>query len=153
MFFFKNTHKFIIKFIIIIFFVSCQLKEPTKNHGIIFLKNRSELLTINKSNKNDVIRNIGQPHTLSTFNENEWIYFERVLTKGEFLKLGSNVLKTNNVLVLKFNKYGILENKVFLDKKSKNELKFSENETTNDITKKSFIEKFLNSLRSKMYKK
>ena len=153
MFFFKNTHKFIIKFIIIIFFVGCQLKEPTKNHGIIFLKNRSELLTINKSNKNDVIRNIGQPHTLSTFNENEWIYFERVLTKGEFLKLGSNVLKTNNVLVLKFNKYGILENKVFLDKKSKNELKFSENETTNDITKKSFIEKFLNSLRSKMYKK
>ena len=26
-------------------------------------------------------------------NENEWIYIERVLTKGEYHKLGQNVLK------------------------------------------------------------
>ena len=33
------------------------------------------------------------------------------LTKGEFHKLGQNVLKTNNVLVLNFDKYGILKKK------------------------------------------
>ena len=94
--------------------MSCQLKEPTKSHGIMFLENRSNQLSLNKTNKNDVVTKIGQPHSLSTFNENEWIYFERVLTKGEFLKLGTNVLKTNNVLILKFNKYGILEKKTYI---------------------------------------
>ena len=44
---------------------------------------------------------------------NEWIYIERVLTKGDFHKFGQNVLKTNNVLVLSFDKYGILKTKRF----------------------------------------
>ena len=39
-----------------IFLLSCQLQEPSKNHGIIFLKNRSDKLVINSSNKNDVIK-------------------------------------------------------------------------------------------------
>ena len=132
--------------------MSCQLKEPTKSHGIMFLENRSNQLFLNKTNKNDVVTKIGQPHSLSTFNENEWIYFERVLTKGEFLKLGTNVLKTNNVLILKFNKYGILEKKTFYDKTKKNKLKFSQKKTINDISQRSFVESFLNSLKSKMYK-
>jgi len=136
-----------------LFISNCQLKEPTKNHGILYLKNRSQLIEISKSNKNDVIKTIGQPHSMSTFTENEWIYFERTLTKGEFLKLGQNVLKTNNVLILKFDKFGILQEKKFIDKFSKNKLKFSEKVTENNISQKSFIEKFLNSLKSKMYKK
>ena len=118
----------------------------------MFLENRSNQLSLNKTNKNDVVTKIGQPHSLSTFNENEWIYFERVLTKGEFLKLGTNVLKTNNVLILKFNKYGILEKKTFYDKTKKNNLKFSQKKTINDISQRSFVESFLNSLKSKMYK-
>jgi len=136
-----------------LFISNCQLKEPTKNHGILYLKNRSQLIEISKSNKNDVIKTIGQPHSMSTFTENEWIYFERTLSKGEFLKLGQNVLKTNNVLILKFDKFGILQEKRFIDKSSKNKLKFSEKVTENNISQKSFIEKFLNSLKSKMYKK
>lgn len=142
-------------FLIFTFFIliNCQLQEPTKNHGILFLKNRSDKLTINKSNKNDVINIIGNPHSKSVSNDNKWIYIERVLTKGEFHKLGQNILKTNNVLILGFDKYGILKEKNFLDKNSKNNLKFSENSTTNDISQKSFVEKFLQSLKSKMYKR
>ena len=90
------------------------ITESTKNHGIIFLKNRSEKLVENTSNKNDVLRIVGQPHTKSINNENEWFYIERVLTKGEYHKLGQNILKSNNVLVLNFDKYGILKIKHFL---------------------------------------
>ena len=115
------------------------------------LKNRAELVKINKTNKNDVLKIIGQPHTLSTFSENEWIYFERTLTKGEFLKLGRNVLKTNNILILSFDKYGILKDKNFLDKSSKNEVVFSDKTTDNNLKQKSFVEQFLSSLRNKMY--
>ena len=102
MFFFK----IIIKIYILLFFFilfNCQLQEPYKKHMVFFfLENRAKKLEINKSNKNDVIKIIGQPHSKSINNENEWIYIERVLTKGEYHKLGQNVLKTNNVLVLKF---------------------------------------------------
>ena len=130
---------------------NCQLKEPTKNHGILFLKNRSDKLVINETNQNDIIKIIGYPHSKSITNENQWIYFERVLTKGEFLKLGQNVLKENNVLILDFNKYGVLTQKTFLNKENKENIKFSEKITKNEITQKSFVEKFLNSLKTKMY--
>ena len=151
MFFKVQYHKICLSLLTFIFLLSCQLQEPSKNHGIIFLKNRSDKLVIDSSNKNDVINIIGQPHSKSINNENEWIYIERVLTKGEYHKLGQNILKTNNVLVLKFDKYGILKNKDFYDKNSKNKLKFSAKETTNEITQKSFVEKFLTSIREKMY--
>ena len=149
--FLKKNHILLQTFFIYLTLTSCQLKEPVKNHGILHLKNRSELVEINKSNKNDIIKTIGQPHSLSTFTENEWIYFERTLTKGEFLKLGQNVLKTNNILILEFNKYGILQKKVFLDKSHKKKLTFSEDRTENNVSKKSFVEKFLSTLKNKMY--
>ena len=142
-------------FLIFTFFIliGCQLQEPTKNHGILYLKNRANKLEINKSNTNDVMNIIGNPHLKSINNANEWIYIERVLTKGEFLKLGQNVLKTNNVLVLTFNKYGILKDIKFIEKNTKKKVRFSTDTTNNDLSQKSFVEKFLESLKKKMYKK
>ena len=151
MFFFKKYHKLLFLLLFPIIFTSCKLQEPVKHHGILHLKNRAELVKINKTNKNDVLKIIGQPHTLSTFSENEWIYFERTLTKGEFLKLGRNVLKTNNILILSFDKYGILKDKEFFDKNDKKKLEFSKKNTDNELSQKSLIEKFLTSIRTKMY--
>ena len=149
--FFFNKHCFIN--IIFIFFIlnNCQLQEPTKNHGVLFLENRVNKLVINNSNKNDAIKVLGVPHSTSIDDENEWIYIERILTKGEFHKLGQTVLKTNNVLVLNFDKYGVLKKKKLLSKDDKNELVFSEKKTKNNLTQKSFVEKFLSSVKSKMY--
>ena len=93
--------------------------------GILFLKNRADILEVNKTNKNDVISKIGQPHSKSISNENEWIYIERILTKGEYFKLGQNILKENNVLNLEFDNYGNLTKKIFLDKNSKQKIEFS----------------------------
>ena len=139
-------------FITLLFILNaCQLQVASKNHGILFLENRSKKLVVNTSNKNDVISLIGQPHSTAINNNNEWIYFERVLTKGEFHKLGQNVIKKNNVLILSFDKYGILDNKLFLDKNDKNKIYFSKKETKNELSQKSFVEKFLSSLREKMY--
>ena len=129
------------------------MKEASNNHGILFLENRANKLIINKSNKNDVIRIIGIPHSKSINNENEWIYIERVLVKGEFHKLGQNVLKSNNVLFLEFNKYGVLKNKKLFNKEDIKKIAFSQNKTKNDLTKKSFVEGLFSSLKAKMYGK
>ncbi len=151
---FRFKHKVFSLLIFLIFILnSCKLQEPTKNHGILYLENRSKKLILNTTNTNDVLRIIGEPHTKSINDKNEWIYIERILTKGRFIKLGQNILKENNVLILRFNKYVILEEKIFLDKNSKKNLKFSEKRTENSLSQKSSVEKFLESLRKKMYKK
>ena len=138
--------------IIISFLLSnCQLQKTTKNHGILFLENRSEKLVINKSNKNDVLKILGQPHTKTINEEDLWIYIERTLTKGKYHKLGRHMLKSNNTLILNFNKYGVLVSKDFYDKNSINKIEFSKNETENNLSKKSFVENFLQSVKKKMY--
>ena len=141
------------KLLLILFFIliGCKLQEPTKSHGILFLENRSNQLVVKKDNKNDVIKLFGSPHSKSFNNDDEWIYIERVLTKGSFHKLGQNVIKSNNVLVLSFNKYGIINQKKFLDQSDLNKLSFSKDITDNDLSKRSFVESFLSSIKSKMY--
>ena len=109
---FKNRHYYLYLFIFI-FLQGCQLNEAKNKHGIVFLENRSKKLIINSSNTNDAIKIIGHPHSKSVNNQLEWIYIERVFEKGKFHKLGKNVLTTNNVLILSFDKYGILSQKNF----------------------------------------
>ena len=127
------------------------MQEPTKNHGIVFLENRSNKLVINKSNKNDVIKIIGRPHSKSINDDDIWIYVERILSKGKYHKLGQHVLKKNNTLVLKFDEFGILKSKKIYDKNNTNKIVFSEKVTKNELSKKSFVESFLSSVKQKMY--
>ena len=133
-----------------VFLSNCQKNRVIKTHGIFYLQNRAVLLKVQSSNRNDVITILGKPHTKSIHEQNTWIYIERTRTKGKLLKLGRNVLLNNNVLVLKFDKYGLLEEKLFYDKKKMNEYKFVEAETENEIMRGSFIKSFVNSLRQKM---
>jgi len=148
-----KNHLYIISLFFLIILSGCQIKESTNNHGILFLENRANKLKINETNKNDVIKLIGIPHSKSINNENEWIYIERVFIKGEFHKLGQNVLKSNNVLFLEFDKYGILFNKKLFNKNDIKKMEFSKKITKNDLSKKSFIEGLFSSLKSKMYGK
>tara|TARA_A100001037_G_C15014807_1_gene573443 strand:+ start:165 stop:629 length:465 start_codon:yes stop_codon:yes gene_type:complete len=147
--FFKNHFlKITIVFIIL---SGCKLQEPLKTHGIVYLENRSNKLIVNKSNKNDVIKIFGQPQIINSDNIDTWIYLERILTKGKYHKLGKHIVKQNNILILDFNKYGILKNKKLLNKEDINQIKFSKKNTENELSQKNFIRSFLESIRQKMY--
>tara|TARA_B100000941_G_C28316534_1_gene454294 strand:- start:173 stop:649 length:477 start_codon:yes stop_codon:yes gene_type:complete len=153
-FIFKIKHFMKVILLILLFILShCQLKEPIKGHGINFLENRSNKIAINKSNKNDVIAVLGSPHTTSIDDENLWFYFDRKLSGGTIFTLGDRDLLENNVLVLNFDKYGILVQKEFFNKKDMKEIKYSEMKTENPVTKQSFVGSFLQSVRQKMYGK
>ena len=151
MFFKFKNHLIKLSFLLLFILVGCQLKDPDKNHGILFLENRSKSLILKKANKNDIINKLGQPHSKSFDNEDIWIYLERTLSKGKYHKLGQHVLKTNNVLVLYFDKYGILNDKKIYTKENIKEVNFSKNKTENELSKRSFVESFLSSIREKMY--
>ncbi len=133
------------------FLTNCQKNKVIKSHGIFYLENRDKLLKVNDTNINDVVRILGQPHTRSLKDENTWLYIERTRTKGKIIKLGKNVLVNNNVLVVKFNKYGILEEKFLYNKDDMNDYKFAEAITANEIKRGGFIDSFLSSIREKMY--
>ena len=142
------------KFYIIFFLIllqNCQLKEPKKSHGINFLENREKSLILGKTNQNDVIKLIGRPHSDSLSDKFTWIYFERTMTRGKLIKLGQNVLKTNNILELKFDKYGVLTDKKIYNKDDMNKVAYSKKETDNNVSQQSFVTKFLSSVRQKMY--
>ena len=143
----KNSY---LLFIIIFFILGCQRNEVIKTHGISYLEKREKLIIVNKANKNDVVEIFGQPATKGMTNNNLWIYIERTKTRGKLLKLGRNYLKKNNVLVLEFDKYGILEKKEFYKKEDMKDIKFTKNITENEIRKENFIHSFLSSIRQKM---
>ena len=143
--------KYIYLSVIILFFITaCQQKEVTKTHGIAYLEKREKLIVVNKTNKNDTINVLGQPSTKGMTDDNLWIYIERSTTRGSLFMLGKSYLKKNNVLVLEFDKYGILTKKEFYNKKKMKKISFAKDVTENEIRKENFIEGFLSSVRQKM---
>ena len=140
----------ILLLLFIIFSTSCQRNEVIKTHGIAYLDKREKLIYVNKSNKNDTVKVLGQPSTKGMSNDNLWIYIERTKTRGKLLKLGRNYLKKNNVLILEFDNYGILTKKEFYDKESMKDVNFAKAITENDLRKENFIYSFLSSIRQKM---
>ena len=149
MFFIRSKH-FKILLLLSFFLTNCQNNKVVKSHGIIFLDKRESLIKTNISNKNDVINVLGQPHVKSIKDENTWFYIERTKIRGGVHKLGKDEFLNNNVLVVKFNKLGVLEEKLFYDKKKMNKHNFSKDITDNVVTRGSFLESFLSSLRNKM---
>ena len=137
----------------LLFIFGCQQKEVIKTHGVAYLKKREKLIIVNESNKNDTVFVLGQPSTKGMVDDNLWIYIERTRTRGKLLKFGRNYLKKNNVLVLEFNKYGILKKKEFYDKSKMNKLSFAKDVTENELRKENFIYSFLSSVRQKMLTK
>ena len=133
-----------------LFLSNCQRNKVINSHGIMYLENRQGLLKINESNKNDVVRRLGQPHSTSIKGEDTWIYIERTKSKGKIYTLGKNILINNNVLVVSFDEYGVLKEKIFYNKDDMKKYKFTKVETQNDIRKGSFLSSFLQSLRQKM---
>ena len=146
--------KNILLFILIsIFAYSCSQNEVIRTHGVAYLDKREKLIIVNQSNKNDAISVLGQPSTKGMTNDNLWIYIERTRTKGKLLKLGRNYLLKNNVLILEFDIYGILNRKEFYNKKEMNEIKFAKDQSVNELRKENFIYSFLSSVRQKMLTK
>ena len=140
-------------FFVSFFILSCQQNEVIKTHGVAYLNKREKLITVNKTNKNDTIEILGQPSTKGMTDDNLWIYIERTRTRGKLFKLGRNYLKKNNVLVVEFDKYGIVKEKKFYDKDNMKKVNFDKNITANDIRKENFIYSFLSSIRQKMQTK
>jgi outer membrane protein assembly factor BamE (lipoprotein component of BamABCDE complex) len=143
----KNLFIFLL---IALFFSACSLKKVTKHHGVHSLNKKQEKLTVNQSNKNDILKLLGSPSSKSTFDNDLWIYIERKTDNSSLLKFGKEKILLNNVLILEINSMGILEKKEFLDQDDMKNIKFTEQTTENQYKKNSFLYDFLSSMRQKI---
>ena len=142
--------KRIIFLFLLLSIVNCQRNQVIKTHGVPYLEKKHGTLVVNKTNKNDVRKALGHPSTEGLFDQTIWIYIERVITRGKLLHFGRNVLSKNNVLVLKFDKYGVLLEKQFYDKEKMKKIEFTKEITKSVSREKDFIYSFLSSLRQKL---
>ena len=136
--------------IIIIFITACSSNKVSKNHGFNSLENKFEKIIVNKSNKNDIIKNIGYPSSISEFNPNKWFYIERKQTNQSLLKLGIKKISKNNILIIKFSENGLVEKKNLVDLNDMNDLQYVKKITTKDFEQDNTIYNIFSSLREKV---
>ena len=121
-----------------------------KHHGVPFLEKKQKNLFVNKTNKNDIKKILGNPSTTSKFDTDIWIYIERKQTQSKLSKLGKMKITKNDVLVLEIDNYGILKKKTFYNKDDMKNVKIVETTTTAGFKKNSFIYDFMSSMRQKI---
>ena len=129
---------------------NCSLKKVVKHHGVPFLEKKQESLVVNKTNKNDIIKILGNPSTTSKFDNDIWIYIERKQTQSELKQLGRMRIYKNNVLVLEVDDYGILKKKQLYNKEDMEKIKIVEATTEVGFKRNSFIYDFMSSMRQKI---
>ena len=142
-----NKIYFIIIFLCI---ANCSLNKAIKHHGVNFLEKKQEKLILKTTNKNDIVKILGPPSSVSTFDNDVWIFIERKTTTKKLFKLAREKILVNNVLVLEIDSYGLLVKKEFYNMEKMNDLDFSKRETINVYSKKSFVYDFMASMRQKL---
>ena len=142
------------KILYIIFFSlivsNCSTKPVSKHHGIPFLETKQSSLTVNTSNKNDILNILGNPSTKSKFDNDIWIYIERKQTQSKLMNLGKMKVHKNDVLVLELDEYGILKKKTFYNKDDMKNIKLEKDKLEASYENNSFIYDFFSSMRQKV---
>ena len=133
-----------------VFILNCKGNKVSNYHGNKLLDKKYNIIQVNKTNKNDLLQLIGPPSSISDFNENKWFYIERLKTNQSIIKLGNQVLKKNNVLIVEFNKMGIIKNKEILNLENMNDLKYLKKTTEKDFKQDNVIYNIFTSLREKI---
>jgi Small protein A (tmRNA-binding) len=129
---------------------NCSFKKVIKHHGVPFLEKKQKSLLIDESNKNDVIKLLGNPSTTGKFDNDIWIYIERKQTQSNLKNLGKMKIFKNDVLVLDFDTYGILLSKEFYNKDDMKKIDTVKTTTEAGFERKSFIYNIFSSMRQKM---
>ena len=142
--------KILILLTFFLLFANCTNKLAIDHHGVHKLNIKQEKLIPSETNKNDIIKILGPPSTVSFFDNEILFFIERKETNGSIMELGRRKIITNNVLIVEINKYGLLEKKTFYDLTKMQEIKISKNTTEVNYQKDSFIYDFLSSMRQKI---
>ena len=139
-----------IAIIIFLFTVNCSGNKVSNFHGSKQLEAKFNLIKVNVNNKNDLIKLIGPPSSVSDFNNNKWFYIERLKTNQSLIKLGNQKIEKNNVLIVELDTLGIVREKKLLDLEDMNDVKYLKATTEKEFQNNNFLYNVFSSLREKI---
>ena len=130
--------------------VNCSGNKVSNYHGSKSLDVKFDQIQINSTNKNDLIAIFGPPSMVSDFDNNKWIYLERLKTNQSLLKLGAQKIKKNNILIVKLSNNGILIDKKLLNLENMNDVKYLKQTTSKEFKNSDMLSGIISSLREKI---
>ena len=141
--------KFIL-IIIFLFIVNCSGNKVSNFHGSKQLETKFNIIKVNKTNKNDLVKLIGPPSSVSDFDNNKWFYIERLKTNQSLIKLGNQKIEKNNVLIVQLDNSGIVREKKLLDLENMKDIKYLNTTTEKNFKNESILYNIFSSLREKI---
>ena len=136
-------------FLIFFFTLNCSINKVSNLHGFSSIDSKIDKIELNKTNKNDVRNIIGPPSSKSTFND-LWLYVERKKTNQSLFKLGKKKISINNLLIIEFNKMGLVKDKTLLDLNDMNDIEIADIKTQKKFDQDNFVYNLLSTLRDKI---
>ena len=144
-----KTVKFLkkISFITICFIasLSCSYNPVVRSSGVLNLDKRANLILPGTSNKNDVIRLLGETVLKEHPNEKKWSYIETIEKKT----LGKRQIIKNTMLILEFDNRGILQKKKIFNKDDFQNVKFDQSESESLGVSNSFSKRIFSSIKKR----
>ena len=141
------NYLYILLFIITI---NCSGNKVSNYHGSKSLDVKFDQIKINSTNKNDLITIFGPPSIVSDFDNNKWIYLERLKTNQSLIKLGAQKIKKNNILIVELSDAGILLDKKLLNLEDMNDVKYLKQTTDKEFKNSDMLSGIISSLREKI---
>ncbi len=142
--------KKIIIFLLLLVVTNCSTKKLVNKHGLVNLDEKKNDIKIGKDNKNDILLILGPPSTVSSFDNNTWIYIELRKVNQSLIKLGKKKIQKNNSLTVSFDSRGLVKKIEYKDLNSMNKLKISEKITKKSYSSNSKLYGVLTSLRERI---
>jgi|TARA_B110000971_G_scaffold170304_1_gene174984 outer membrane protein assembly factor BamE (lipoprotein component of BamABCDE complex) len=116
-----------------------------RSSGVLNLDKRANLILPGTSNKNDVIRLLGETVLKENPNEKKWSYIETIEKKT----LGKRQIIKNTMLILEFDNRGILQKKKIFNKDDFQNVKFDQSESESLGVSNSFSKRIFSSIKKR----
>jgi len=145
----KNVLNFFKKTSFVVFFtfgvLSCSFKPIITSSGNLNLDKKIDLILPGTTNKNDVVRLLGETLLKEEPNNNKWAYIETIEKKA----FGKKKIIKNTLLILDFDNRGILITKKILNKNEFKKIVFDNSETKSFGLNSSFSKRIFSSVRKR----
>lgn len=139
--------KSIIYFLIFVLLSYCSPNKIKNVFGVNNLSIKQKSLILNQSNRNDILKILGEPLAKDFIDKNIWIYHE---TEEGVNYFGKKYIIKSDTVILQFNNKGILINKQISNINQMKDVLFDEFKTESLSIDQSLLKQILSSTKKRL---
>ena len=139
--------KNIIYFLIFLLLSFCSPKKIENVFGVHNLLIKQKSLNLNQSNRNDILKILGEPLAKDFIDNNIWLFNE---TNEGVSYFGKKYIIKSDTIIVQFDNKGILINKQILNINQMKDLSFDEFKTASLSIDQSLLKQILSSTKKRL---